>query len=539
MKKGIIIIISTALIICLTTCTTNPTPLPSADTMPVLSGGVILPSGLLPDGEHTHFTPPERYYPETTLGLDPAPGYGRIWPYIGGTSTIMWMNGNLIGICDENGRIICDPYYNSVEIIKHDDTQIYAFIKHRYGTAMRYYDQYNYQEMPVAIYETTLCPLDGSSAETYDSVIYRENHIREIGTTDKFPDYFMGYIWRPVVTYEYITAERDGKWGVLDWDGTALLPFIYPEPVCFHEGLACALSEDSGSVSFINITGETVLGPYEAPPVQPRGAEDYSTDPLLITRNILFYEGFARYYSNEKYGMIDTKGRIIVPAIYEYVTSFTGGIAMTVSDGGDGTLRYGLVNSDGVVIAEGLKDPPLILNGKAVINYNWNTCRGVSVSPDGKREDYEAPSTEWSCISDGTITYYDGRTQTIPDVTRLEPLPDGRFIAYFLDMDSMNGTWWLCDEYGNAISDAQPGTYLWRQQENNDGTGYFWMDAANTSCRALLLYDMDGNPVLRNAYTEVIPIDDRFLVIDGNWGGLIDANENYIIKVSLISYNTD
>ena len=522
--------------------TTSP---PAEGTSPKLSGGVLLPNGALPDGEYSpQFSQPGRYYPETVHGLIASPGYGRIWPYIGEVLTGMWMDyWCLIGICDADGRIICDPYYNDVEIIEHGEQRLYAFIKNQRGTGVRYYDLYTYSEAAVDIYETTLCPLDGSWAETYDSLIYREDqYVSEASTSDKFPDHYGWYTWRPAVKYEYITAERDGKWGVLDWDGKVLLPFIYPEPVCFHEGLACILSDDGLTVSFIDIKGETVLGPYEAPPRQPRSDTDYSGDPLLITKNILFYEGLARFYSNGKYGMIDTAGRVIVPAIYEYVTSFTGGKAMTVSTGGEnGSPLFGIVNTGGAMIAESLKDTPYISDGKVIINYDWNTYHCTAINSDGKLEEYDVRTPSWTSINGNIITYADGHTLTIPDVARLERFGD-RFIAYYGEWGSAGGTWRLYDGNGNALSEAQPGRgRQWQRQVNDNGTEYIYMFNTYSGMyySLLLLYDIDGNPVLRNAYWEIIPIDGYFMVADGKWAGLIDGNENYIIKVSIIPFRSD
>ena len=530
------------------TSTTTSTPIPPLETAPapaqritpVLSSGVLLPKGTLPDSDYSPISKhPERYYPNTTMGLIPAPDYGRVWPYIGGATTRSLVGANLIGICDKSGRIICDPYYNNAEIIKHGDHRLYAFIRNRIGTDIRYYDQYNYREMPVDTYETTLSSLDGSWAETYDSVIYRETNAVEMPTSQIDLDYNWGYQWRPTVTYEYITAQRGGKWGVLDWDGTVLLPFLYSEPVCFIDGLACVLSDDEETISFINIKGKTVLGPYESPPRQPRPATEYSADPLLVTRNILFYEGFARFYFDGKYGMMDNKGRIIVPTIYDFITSFSSGIAMTVTKDGDSPI-YGLVNTDGVVIAEGLKDAPFIRDGKAIINYNWYAYHGIAVDSTGAREEYDVLAKSWSTITDNIVTYADGHTLTIPGATRLDSFGDDLFIAFYREHDSVRGTWRMYDGNGNALTEEQPGTYLWNRLAIDDSNGYLWMaDSFTERNNTLWLYDLYGNPFLHNSYTTIIPIDNCYMVVDGDWAGLIDADENYIIKVSIKSYRAD
>ena len=515
---------------------TASTPQPIEETQKPSTGGVVLPAGELPDGGYAPYKPPKRYYPDTTLGLTPAPDYGRIWPYIGGRLAQMWMEGNLIGICNDSGRIISDPYYSSAEIITHGEHQLYALIRNLNKKVRVYSSQSGYTEVWADIYETTLCPLDGSRAEIYDSVIYRENYFGEVATSD-IPNYGNFYRWRTGVTYDYITAARDGKWGVLDWDGTVLLPFVYLEPVCFHEGLACILSDDGKSVCFIDITGTVVIEPHEAPPPQPRMDWDRSATPIPTTKNILFNEGFARFYANGKYGMIDTAGRVVIPAIYEYVTSFSNGftIAVFVDDGRDAAID--VINSSGVVIAGGLKSDPFISGGKVIIDYNWNTYQGVAITPDGAREPYDDAATSWTIIHDNIVEYADGHTLTIPGAARVEHLDDGRFIAYFREMDSTNGTWRLCDENGAFLTGEQPGISLWRHRKNDNDTGYFWMYSESYS--AYYLYDTDGNPVLRNAYTQIIPIGNRFMVTDGDWAGLVDSDENYIIKVSLKSYLSD
>ena len=521
---------------------TTATPQPAEETPKPSTGGVVLPAGALPDGGYTPYKPPERYYPETKLGLIPAPDYGRIWPYIGGLTSEMWMTGNLIGVCDDAGRIISDPYYSSAEMITHGEHQLYALIRNLNKKTRIYTSQSDYTEVQADIYETTLCPLDGSKAEVYDAVIYREYHADEIATTDKFPNHIMWIYWRSAVSYDYITAERDGKWGVLDWDGTVLLPFVYLEPVCFHEGLACILSDDGESVCFIDIKGRVVLGPYDAPPAQPRMPWEYFSASTPVTKNILFNEGFVRFYANGKYGMIDTSGNIIIPAIYEYIASFSGGVTMAVSvdDSGSDDPLYSIINSSGVVIAEGLKSIPGLRNGKVIIDYNWNTYRGVAITPDGAREPYDDAATNWTIIHDNIVEYADGHTLTIPGAARVDHLDDGRFIAYFLGRDGNSGTWRLCDENGSFLTEEQPGLSLRRHQKNDDGSGYLWMTVDFYGAYyALLLYDMDGNPVLRNVYSQIIPIGDRFMVVAGDWAGLVDTDENYIIKVSLKSYLKD
>jgi hypothetical protein len=188
----------------------SPSETPTAETSPAQSsptvtggtqsGGVLLPNGPLPESDYAPPSPPARFYADVTLSLIPRDAYGRIWPYVGGYITQMWMDGELYGLCDESGRIVCDPAYNKVELIEKDGQRLYKLTK--------YEQDENYRNTS----KITLAKLDGSWAEEYDDVetmCYSTEF-----ASDRVLD------WRENVVYEYITMCRDGKWGVIDTAAT-------------------------------------------------------------------------------------------------------------------------------------------------------------------------------------------------------------------------------------------------------------------------------------------------------------------------------
>ncbi|MCL1848812.1 MAG: WG repeat-containing protein [Clostridiales bacterium] len=507
--------------------------------VPVASGGVLLPAGGAPEDRYHPQVPPERYYDETVLGLRPASGYGRILPFIGGfTVGDQWFRNTIFGLCDDKGRVVCDPYYDAVEVIARGDAKLYALRKNLFVTTRTEHTWGPYDEPFIESYETTLCPDDGAWAEVYGNVVYREKYASEAFASDKFPDWYLVYDWRASVEYEYITASREGKWGVLDWDGAVLLPFAYWEPVCFREGLACVLSEDGATVSYINIHGEAVLGPYEAPPAQEVWFRDYTSVPR-VTQNLLFHEGFSRFYADGKYGMIDMSGKVAVPAVYEFITSFADGMAITLSDGGVNQPQHGLVNTAGVVIAEGLGGfTPFFWEGKALVECDWSARKGASITSDGLREAYSAPANEWVYARDGKIVFADGRELEIHDATGFDKLANGLIAAYFGERSSEDCTWRLYDVQGNALTQEQPGAYLWTWEAMDSGQ-YLWAYTSLSESRKILLYSMDGEPILRKGYEEVIPMDGYFMATDNRFARLIDGEENDILIVSLLPFFSD
>jgi len=509
----------------------NPTPQLTAPSAPASPGGVRLPNGPLPDGEYSPLKPPERYNPEPASEFIPSDGYGRIWPYVGGVvDSMMSTPGVLIGICDGGGKIICDPVYNDVKLISGGGRELYAFIKYDILPG----DQYE------NLYITTLAATDGSWAEAFDSVIWEESTNNEYPTADN--DYY-SYQWRGKVSYDYITAKRGGKWGVLDWDGSVLLPFQYVEPVCFHEGLAAVLSDDGETYSFIDITGKTVLGPYEAPP-RPVDEWNFSGVPLSITDKIIFYEGYAKYYENGKYGIIGRDGRVVVPAKYDYITSMNGGIAMfvvyydEVGPGQAGNKRFGVVNDSGAVIV-GPKDynytyygAPFYADGHAVVSTYGG--KGDVVAYDGTKTPYKAPDT-WSSISGNTVEFKD-RDLVFTGYSSVTVLDDGRFVAYSSD----RGIWRLFDSEGAPISPERPGVpSMWLYSGLQYNLLFIDVYGARNYYPPFTVYDKDGNQYLKGEYYAFIPIGDKYLVRGKTTAGLMNKDGSYVIEVSIAAYNVD
>ena len=513
--------------------TTSAQPAPEAP--PTAPRVVALPNGPFPDSAYAIPEKPERYYEGAVDELIPSDGYGRIWPYIGAyIDTIMGTRHDHFGICDENGRIICDPVYNDVKLIENGRRTLYAFIKYDIVESGGNYEQLNI---------TTLCALDGSWAETFEHAIWEEQHSYEYATTVDRYGYSRSYGWRGRVRYDYITARRGGAWGVLDWDGSVRLPFEYAEPVCFHEGLASVLSANGRSYSFIDIAGKTVLGPFEAPP-RPVIEYNYSGMGIPVTDKILFYEGFAKYFSNGKYGIIDRVGNVVVPAEYDFITCMNGGVALFVFfSEGDAAHplieRLGVVNDSGDVIA-GPSELGIFHSGTAgqvIIDRN-----GVLelVDYDGSRTPYPHQSTApFNLVfSSGEYVFREADVRFPMNSYWLETVNDDLIIVF----DRRDATWRLYDYEGSPVSPQTPGKpdvqgYMGRKLEYllinaSAPDEYVWPPL-------FMIYGLDGMPLLDGAFYSIVPVGDRFMVRGKSYSGLVDNAGEYIIKVSTFEYEAD
>ena len=535
MKKGIIVVL--AVLICgLTACVPDyKGPAPPKEKTPVVSSGVVLPNGMLPDGVYKMPKTPERYYAEPAYEFVPSGEYGHIWPYIGGYDGEAYGSRDIIGICDEAGKIICDPVFDDAAIIEKDGRQLYVFIKTVWQKAGIKDDWDQYEELST----TTLATLDGSRSDKYERLLWEEESSVEYSTASREDGQSHSYQWRGLVKYDYITAEQGGKWGVLDWDGTVLLPFKYLEPVCFYEGLASVLSEDGQSYSFIDVKGKTVFGPFEAPPRAENTWMEHMGDLIPVTDKIMFYDGYAKYYEGGKYGIIDRSGREVVPAAYDFITCMKDGIAMAANgmETDAVTESFCILNDTGAVVFGPQEyeywNCPANIGGYAVLPGPDDAREKVAYN--GARTPYEE-SAPYSYDGDGYLFTKSGMKY-----------PYEKYDVYNLNddlliiLDREAHRWRIYDYNLDPVSPENPGQGITFPYYNKK-LEYFFADewTAGWGWRySSQIYGLDGRLLLDGAYEKIIPIGERFMVRGGATAGLADKDGSYIIEVSVAAYRAD
>jgi len=102
-------------------------------------------------------------------------------------------------------------------------------------------------------------------------------------------------------------AKKDSLYGLLNNEGTVILPFEYDAIGVFSEGYA--LIAKNKKYGYVNIRGEIKI------PMQ----FDYKSDALIWGQ---FENGYAKYFLEQKFGIIDTAAKKVFPAIFESIGNY-------------------------------------------------------------------------------------------------------------------------------------------------------------------------------------------------------------------------
>lgn len=154
------------------------------------------------------------------------------------------------------------------------------------------------------------------------------------------------------VTHIPFKADEDSRWGLIDLEGNILIENEFEkEPSSVHEGLFSVINDDglyefyTAEKKFKRIGNEYVdAGHFSnglAPVVEKNKPvsfihkdgstafifDRYNNEPVIAVSN--FKEGLAYFKtSSGKYGYIDTKGKVVIDAIYENVRLFNDGLSI-------------------------------------------------------------------------------------------------------------------------------------------------------------------------------------------------------------------
>ena len=156
-------------------------------------------------------------------------------------------------------------------------------------------------------------------------------------------------------------AERDGveKWGFRNRQGETVIPPVYAVVEPFTRFGIAPVADDSGWV-LIDVSGRPLLRPF---------IYDNGPDP--------FAEDKARFVRNGRVGFFDRRGRIVIPAEYDFALPFSEGMATVCRgcreepDGEYRTVRggsWGFIDRKGrVVIPLQYEEAESFHDGKASV----------------------------------------------------------------------------------------------------------------------------------------------------------------------------
>lgn len=143
-------------------------------------------------------------------------------------------------------------------------------------------------------------------------------------------------VWVP--EYDYVTGllnqqknisnlawiMADGKWGLINKSGKTLVPAIYTEVKDINEGYTWVKKDAFWGL--IDSTGNYLIKPDER-------------NPLIYAANTTFkvfsgfHNGLLRYQSRNLYGYMDKQLNVVIPAKYDKASDFKNGLACVYQDG--------------------------------------------------------------------------------------------------------------------------------------------------------------------------------------------------------------
>lgn len=169
------------------------------------------------------------------------------------------------------------------------------------------------------------------------------------------------------ISLKYIPVKQAEYWGYIDQSGNNVIAPQFDRAFTFREGLALVRNSDH-KYGFIDEKGQYKIQPaykdaggfseglanvvkenQRIEYIDRSGRTEITLDGSIETA-YPFKEGVAMIRKDEKYGYIDKKGKIIIPAQYEEAGHFSEGKAYVVLSGSDKDQQYGYINKEGKLV---------------------------------------------------------------------------------------------------------------------------------------------------------------------------------------------
>lgn len=200
-------------------------------------------------------------------------------------------------------------------------------------------------------------------------------------------------------TSDYVYAQKDGKWGIVGFNGEVLVPFNYDHQ---HN----QMRSDNWVQAFSKKNTPHIIN------IKTR-------QEFAVQKNSTIAKGLLIYMENGKFGAYDQQGKLVVPFIYDRI-DIEGAGAYQNSPGnyliaGKGEFQ-GVIDLNGEIVVPIKYDQVTVINNYFVLKKGTKT-----ILADTKLK-------ELISVEDGQITYIDGSTEG-----GIEPLPIFRIVkkAFF------------------------------------------------------------------------------------------------------------
>lgn len=157
------------------------------------------------------------------------------------------------------------------------------------------------------------------------------------------------------------TVKLNGKWGVIDSQGNNIIPFEHDAISSFEQGYAIVAKQNGNEplckgyryVDFENDIRSEVEVKAAAEAAAAAAEEDAASDKMSLTSEALpcdnksLYIDFMinREYSNMKFGMISSQGKVVLPVKFDNITRVSEGMVGVKNKG-----KWGFVTQHGELV---------------------------------------------------------------------------------------------------------------------------------------------------------------------------------------------
>ncbi len=227
------------------------------------------------------------------------------------------------------------------------------------------------------------------------------------------PEYSTAKFILPGISY----ASIKGMFGVVDTSGQYVLKPEYDDIRSFNDGMASVIQD--GKFGYINAKGELVISPrFLSASNFSKGFAIVTLDSMrqFINRNgtLLFSRKFEEAYNfknglaavkekkEDKWGFIDTSGVFRIPPQFDFVESFSNGVAWIKLD----KKKWGLIDTTGKVISETTFDEHRVRNfyDYPLYNYDYNNDYDITTELPSENLFAVRKDTFWGFVGiDGKI----------------------------------------------------------------------------------------------------------------------------------------
>lgn len=228
----------------------------------------------------------------------------------------------------------------------------------------------------------------------------------KVGYIDKSGNLIIDYLYEnnSFISDGLINVEKDDRWGYINRDGEVVIDFIFREASPFYEGYAIVKLKNKRT-AIIDKEGN-VLGGREVDRV-PLNLNVRSFPLFFAKRHFIYYNNYSKSFSmsqeretlpifsneralvelNGKYGYIDKKGELIIPAIYDKAFQFSEGAALVFMGKGK-EQRCKVIDKSGndiMEVASHISLKKFFIDGKMEVYNRLNEKSGI-IYRDGRIE---------------------------------------------------------------------------------------------------------------------------------------------------------